>query len=239
MTNIDHIVVLLFAFLYPAYDYFYASRKFKKEAEANVPRVRIRAYISGITLIWILNLIMLFSWIINYREAVLIGLNFSVDWTVWTALGLLILGPVYTIYLYQSLKSDKDQINSVRTRMGGGTTSLFLPRTGKEYGWFVFVSISAGICEELLYRGFLLWYLDQFSPMVIAVILSSLIFGLAHAYQGRKGILQTGLIGLGMAIIYMLTGTLWIPIVLHIVIDIYSGMLGWIAFKETVYQNEN
>lgn len=230
----DHIVVLLFAGLYPAYDFFYASKKFEKNAEANKPGVRIRAYKSGIAGIWILSLLALLSWIVNEREFVDFGLNFSLDWTLWSALGLGILALVYIIYLFKSLKGDTEQISALRARMDGPTTSLYLPRTKNEYRWFVFVSLSAGICEELLYRGFLMWYISQYSSMIVAVIVSSLLFGIAHAYQGWKGMIQTGLLGLVFALIYFFTASLWIPIALHIAIDVYSGLLGWLAFDEAV-----
>ena len=62
--------------------------------------------------------------------------------------------------------------------------------------------------------------------------LSSILFGLLHSYQGWKGGLRSGVIGLILALLYVLTGSLWIPIILHIVIDINSGMLGWLAFEE-------
>jgi membrane protease YdiL (CAAX protease family) len=45
-------------------------------------------------------------------------------------------------------------------------------------------------------------------------------------------VIQSGLSGLVLSVIYVLTGSLWIPIALHIVGDTYSGTLGWLAFGE-------
>ena len=59
-----------------------------------------------------------------------------------------------------------------------------------------------------------------------AALLSSLAFGLGHAYQGPKGTLQTGLFGLAMAGLYLLTGSIWLSMVLHAVIDMVSGGIG-------------
>ncbi len=47
-----------------------------------------------------------------------------------------------------------------------------------------------------------------------------------------KGGLRAGVGGLILALSYVLTGSLWIPILLHTVVDIQSGLLGWLAFEE-------
>jgi len=195
MLLFDHLVVLLFAGLYPAYDFFCASKRFKKNVEVNKPGVRIKEYQSGIAGIWILSLLALVNWLVNDREFVNLGFDFSVDWTVFLGLGLGLLALYYIIYIYRSLKDDTEQLNSLRAKMKDKSASIYLPRTRNEFRWFVLVSISAGICEELLFRGFLMWYIGQFGPIIVAVLISSILFGFAHAYQGWKGILQSGLLG--------------------------------------------
>jgi membrane protease YdiL (CAAX protease family) len=85
--------------------------------------------------------------------------------------------------------------------------------------------VSAGICEELIYRGFLLGVLSALGGAWLGVLISSLIFGLAHSYQGPAGIAKTAGVGLVMAGLTVLTGSLWAAIFLHIVIDITSGLI--------------
>ena len=77
-----------------------------------------------------------------------------------------------------------------------------------------------------------MWYVGQLGPLPVAVVLSSLLFGWAHSYQGWTGVIQSGAAGLVLAVIYVFTGALWIPIALHIAGDAYSGLLGWLAFDE-------
>jgi membrane protease YdiL (CAAX protease family) len=56
--------------------------------------------------------------------------------------------------------------------------------------------------------------------LVINVVLNSIIFGLAHAYQGRSGAWSTGFIGACLCICYILSGyNLWLPIFAHAAID--------------------
>jgi membrane protease YdiL (CAAX protease family) len=73
----------------------------------------------------------------------------------------------------------------------------------------------------------LIWYLRALVPPVPAILLASLLFGMAHAYQGTRGVGQTALVGLGMAILYTAGGSLWIPMLLHAFIDLNSGLLAY------------
>ncbi len=74
---------------------------------------------------------------------------------------------------------------------------------------------------EIVFRAFLINSLDillgrnDFSPW-IAVVISSLIFGLMHAWQGWGGIVLTGIIGLLFGITYILNGRrIWAIILAH------------------------
>ena len=51
-------------------------------------------------------------------------------------------------------------------------------------------------------------------------------FGLAHWYQGRVGVLKTGLLGGLMATFYLGTGSLLWPAILHVAIDLQGGAVG-------------
>lgn len=92
---------------------------------------------------------------------------------------------------------------------------------------FSMVAVTAGICEEALFRGFLLWYLGSLVPLIPALVLGAVLFGMAHAYQGTKGVIQTGTVGLGLVLLYKISGSLWVPMVVHIFVDLNSGLLAY------------
>lgn len=73
--------------------------------------------------------------------------------------------------------------------------------------------------------------------MVIAII-TSIVFGLAHAYQGWKGILITGVMGFAFARLYIAYESLWIPIILHIIIDLRFALMPNLAamFRQQIRQ---
>jgi hypothetical protein len=99
----------------------------------------------------------------------------------------------------------------------------YLPQSTLELQSFYRVSVTAGIVEEIVYRGFVLWYLALLMPMWAAVVASSLAFGVGHIYQGVNGATRAGLVGLAFAIFYVVTGSIWLPIIAHALLDIIQG----------------
>jgi len=98
-----------------------------------------------------------------------------------------------------------------------------LPRSDSERRLFGAVALTAGVAEEVVYRGFGIAVLAAFGPSLPDVALiaaAGAAFGLAHAYQGWAGILTTGLLGSVMAAVYLDTGSLLVPVLLHALIDL-------------------
>jgi len=93
------------------------------------------------------------------------------------------------------------------------------------------LSITSGICEEVLYRGFLLAILAAAVGTWPAVLLSSVIFGLGHLYQGRLGFLKTTAVGLALALLTVFSGSLITAVLVHIVMDLTSGRLMRMAIE--------
>lgn len=74
-------------------------------------------------------------------------------------------------------------------------------------------------------RGYLMAYIDHFFGLAAAVVVSSLVFGLGHLYQGLPGVLKTTVVGLVVAGLYVLSGSLWLPMLLHAFVDLNAGFL--------------
>ncbi len=106
---------------------------------------------------------------------------------------------------------------------------LLMPETKGEKLWCIFLlSPTAAICEEFIYRGFLLTVLWGLLHSVgWAVAISSAAFGLAHPYQGWKGMARAALLGGLMAWPMLRLGSLYPSIAAHFLIDALS--LGWLG----------
>jgi uncharacterized protein len=133
-------------------------------------------------------------------------------------------------------------IPALRTRLlrAFDPMDYLLPRTKPELVLFAAVSISAGICEEVIYRGFLMHYL-QSGPWTLSLggslLVSSAVFGVAHAGQNVKGVLMTALAGLLLlGGLYVASGSLVWPILVHAVMDL--RFLG-IAYLRQAYPRDH
>ncbi|MGY1822248.1 CPBP family intramembrane glutamic endopeptidase [Geodermatophilus sp. SYSU D00079] len=102
-------------------------------------------------------------------------------------------------------------------------TLALLPRTRAERRLFTVVGVTAGVCEEWLYRGFFLAVVAALAgglPAPALVAVAALAFGLAHAYQGLAGVVTTGVLGGVLAGLHLDTGSLLLPVLLHVLIDL-------------------
>jgi hypothetical protein len=118
----------------------------------------------------------------------------------------------------------------VRNRLGD--LDLIVPHSPRERAWFVAVSITAGICEEFLYRGFLVWALTPWLGLWGAAAASLASFVSAHAYQGRAKLPNVALAGAVMAIVAMLTHSVLPGMLLHAMIDVMGGETAYAITRE-------
>jgi uncharacterized protein len=100
-----------------------------------------------------------------------------------------------------------------------------LPVNFLEYLPYSALAITAGVCEEFVYRGFAIAAFSKTGlPSWLVVIISAILFGLAHAYQGRGGIISTGIFGVLLAIGRLEFDSL-IPVMMwHAGLDLAAGI---------------
>lgn len=112
--------------------------------------------------------------------------------------------------------------------VGGDRVRVMVPGRAPERVEFVLLALAAGVCEELLYRGLLFAVLGALLPALspwLIVVLGAIAFGAAHAYQGRTGILVTTLLGALLGAIYLTTGSIFLVMFLHALLDARVGLL--------------
>ena len=106
-----------------------------------------------------------------------------------------------------------------------------LPDSRNEFLLFILLSVSAGICEELIYRWYLYNFIELQTNWMIAVIVSSFIFGIAHIYLGWRHVFKTSLIGVLLCGTYLFFESITVAIIIHILINVYSGTISYYAKK--------
>ena len=104
-------------------------------------------------------------------------------------------------------------------------SGFLLPKSTNESVAWIAVSIAAGVCEEIVYRGYLqrqLWSLTRSLPA--ALVLQSVIFGLGHIYQGWKPALVTAIYGLVFGLVATWRRSIVPGAIAHAAVDILGGL---------------
>jgi membrane protease YdiL (CAAX protease family) len=157
-----------------------------------------------------------------------LGLSLNVDWRLVTIASviLLMVWIGIALFFYWLARSAGARLDR--------RVSILQPRTTAETTAFVLVlSPTAGILEEIVFRGLLFVMFLGFNPDPWnAALWTSVLFAMGHAYQGLGGILATGIMGYTAAVSVIWTGTLWPAIIAHTIYDmatviIYKRLPEW------------
>lgn len=178
---------------------------------------RTEAYTSSIASLWLLAIATLgIAWVSGYGRAEL-GLTMLDPLRTAVYAGALTLAGVAVLFAFR--------IAGVREP---SIVRQLMPVSRQDRILFVGVSITAGICEEIIYRGFLIHVLySATGSLAIALLVSSGVFGVAHAYQQPAGALRATLLGLLLALPLATDGSIIPAIIAHAAIDILSGL--WLS----------
>ena len=140
----------------------------------------------------------------------------------WAALGGGLLSLLHWINLRRMGQVDSPRKSELRA-----ISERILPQSRNELVPYLALALTAGLCEEFLYRGFAMAALSRVEfPAWIVVLLSSVLFGMAHLYQGRSGFLGTLILGIVFAIARIAYHSIVPVMVWHAAIDIVAGVAG-------------
>ena len=213
---------------------FEVLRKGKKPLESPLTeKERMKYYRKTCIVIWSQALVVIILCLFVGIRFYDIGLRgISLNQNIWFTSVTLILCGIYSIaHIYEmaaslaSPKYRKEQKKKLAKRHSNDAVGNMLPRSKKERRYWSFVALTAGVGEEIVCRGFLIFLLQAVFPnMPILFILAaaSAVFGIAHAYQGVKGIRNTAIVGALHGCLFLVTGSLILPMLMHFIVDISS-----------------
>jgi CAAX protease family protein len=108
----------------------------------------------------------------------------------------------------------------------GRNMGFMLPHGGAEITLWLALSVTAGICEEMIFRGYLQRQFMALTKSVPAgILLSGAAFGAAHAYQGFRMVILIGLYGAMFGILAHWRGSVRPGMIAHVWQDSLSGVL--------------
>jgi membrane protease YdiL (CAAX protease family) len=239
-------IVIIFALLYEPIVGYFDFQKFKIDVKIN-EKARTKYYINSMLGLWVPTIFILLLVAFTDLTYTNIGLTMPtintkvfgpvITYSAFAIALLYIFGILYYLIGYRYSDKIKNKLSQAKEKEWDRVEfSEILPTTKKEKKLWNYVSITAGVTEEIIYRGFLIFALTFLFPnfsIWLIVLLASLLFGLAHTYQGLvTGVLRTTVFGIIFSILYIGSGSILPLIGFHFLID-YFAKLGE---KETVKQ---
>ena len=203
----------------------YARMKELLAMPAVSSRQRILLYVSTIAFQWALAGFVF--WRARARNLTVAELGFSPHATTIGVLAGALIGASLLAWLNWANLRRMGKADPKRTARLRAVGARIFPQSRHELILFLALATTAGVCEEFLYRGFSMAAFARLElPTWVVVFVSSLLFGLAHSYQGRGGILGTLVLGTVFAGARIVYDSLIPVMVWHAAIDIAAGIAG-------------
>lgn len=221
MTYVDMILVLLLAVVAPVQGAYSFRRQVELARQGN-PTPRTQLYLSTQYTEWTFFFALALLWAVEGRSLAALGFVTPGGTGFWIAVLVALTAAAYLLYARHSTQGmSENERSEVYEQFGD--LKYFFPHTARDYRHFTALSLTAGWVEEIVYRGFLFWVFLPYMPHWGVVLVTSLIFCLGHSYQGINGMLRVFAIGLFFGALYVISGSIWVPIALHMLVDILQG----------------
>ncbi len=229
LTVYDHALAILAGLVLPL-GLALVNRKSRRQAEPLRfdSAQKIALYWSNSLILWILAVATGLVWWLGGRTLHDLGLLAPPRPVgLGLTLGVIFLA-VYANDTWLQLATPR-RLAETRARWRRNTP--FMPRTGLEIRHSLVLVASAAFCEEIVYRGFLIAYCGHFTGPSLAgqcaaIGLPAAVFAVCHFYQGVRAVLKILVLAGFFGAILEVTGSLWIPIVLHFIVDLVGSLLG-------------
>ena len=198
------------------------------------PEDRLSLYASTIAFQWVLTAVV--AWRSIARVLTPENLGLTVRSPGLTAIVTVGMAIAFCSLQYFGIRRIASMPMDATSRMREISLRL-MPRSLIEALAFSALAVTAAVCEEFIYRGFVYAALQSLSGSVtVAIVASSALFSLAHLYQGRRGLVSTFILGLAFAISRWATGNLIAATVTHLVVDLLAGYVAPGYFAKQIAQ---
>lgn len=182
-------------------------------------RNRVSEYVTSIAMEWLmLGFIWLGLHLRKQRMRVLLGENWGGTRQILRDLGI---GIAFLIVSNLVLSGVSHLLKAVPN----AATIGLLPHTPAEIAVFALLTVSAGICEEMVFRGYLQRQFSVFFRSAAAgVVLQGIMFGASHGYQTTKFMLIIVVYGLMFGLMAQWRRSLRSGIFAHFLQDLITGI---------------
>jgi uncharacterized protein len=232
---LDHILLITITVAWPLAEWRWYYPRSVRAIGAGVAGARARLYRNSVAPQWVFSACVIALWRLRGRPWAWLMLGASVPLRLGIAFALVAL--VFGLLMLQRRALFARPNWSEMVRRGLGYAEPLVPRTTGEYRGMILVAMTAGICEEFLFRGFVFWYFLAFWPgtragVLLALLFSSILFGFGHIYFGTRQVGVSAIGGLFFAAIALIGSSLAPAMIFHAALDWHSFDLGYRAFRK-------
>ncbi|PSR11892.1 MAG: hypothetical protein DA408_06095 [Bacteroidetes bacterium] len=193
-------------------------------------RMKLQLYWGNNLWLWLLAGATAGVWFGNGRPWALIGLDWP--WSVPTGWPLVVTLAFMLLYVADTFLEVSRQVKRDPTAENIQTELSFLPQTAYEFFHFIFLALTAGFCEEFIFRGFFVRYFQclfgyEEATYTLAILVPALIFGLVHLYQGWHAVVKITAMAIMFGYVFVHTNSLWLLIAIHAAVDLIGGAIAW------------
>ncbi|MEM7099082.1 MAG: CPBP family intramembrane glutamic endopeptidase [Pseudomonadota bacterium] len=230
VTVADALLFFLVGIVYPVYGFIYHLSNSAEKLSLD-PNVRVKFFTESILINVVTATAVVWIWLWDARSFATLGMQHNTNWSTlltWLVVGLFV---TFSAIQYHRVRTNANARETMREYLAtaGKKTLLLMPKTSNEHHLAMCAGVVAGIAEEIVYRGYLIWLFALFFPIWVAAPLSIAIFICLHFYQDKAGLFQVGLFAAISTVLYLLSDSLVPVIVLHICIDVLNLNTGRIA----------
>lgn len=224
----DYILVFIFGIVLPFVSGLRSASVFKELKVQFSSDTKRRFYLGNSFLLFLVAAIVMLVWALYQRPFTELGFITPAEAgksTQWWMIGLFVL--LYALDMIYSI-TDNSELEKTIDNLEDQTP--FMPTKYRELPGYIVMCISAGVFEEIVFRGYLITffkYLLQGIPAAStwAVLTPALVFSIAHYYQGARAVFKILVLSLLFGMIFWHSGSLYAVIALHFLVDFVSGLL--------------
>jgi CAAX protease family protein len=228
MTKPDLLYLALIAILL-LLDNLMLWPAFLRRSQTDQGRARLFLWSGWMIELWTLVGVGVVLWLFEARAWGAIKLVPPHGWRLWGSICLVFaLVITYGRTVVRIARSKRRK----QVKFGNPRVEKLVPHTQSELLWWVAVSLSAGFCEEFIFRGYLIWYFQPRLGLWGAAALSLAVFAAGHAYQGAKGVPGVVVLGCVFTLVVLIFDSLLPAMALHALVDIQQGLVAWLLLRK-------
>lgn len=225
----DYLLALVFGLLIPFVSGIRSARALRQEDIVLDATQKKKFYYGNSLFLFIAGMLVLLVWGLYHRPPGVLGLQAPVWKNKWLILSLTLT--FAGLYFMDFLSSLLDQAQQEEKLREWQKQTLFLPVHWNEIPAYTVMCLSAGVFEEVIYRGFLVTFFKfQFSGLpgagLLTVLTPAILFSIAHYYQGLAAVLKITVLSLIFGMLFVHTDSLVLVVLLHFLLDFISGLVG-------------